>query len=96
MYLNANLCGLQYKRAKICRGIRKKILLSFHWLTFLVQLNIDIKRAPMTIFLIFKTIPKITSHTMLFIFSAPRLHALEYKKEFAFMGLNLESHSYVR
>lgn len=57
----------------------KKNLLSSHWLTFLVLLYIDIERAPMTIFLIFKTITKITPHTVLFIYIAPSSHALEYK-----------------
>ena len=46
-----------------------------------VLLYIDIKRAPMTIFPIFKTITKITPHTVLFIYTAPPgLRGLAYKE----------------
>lgn len=56
----------------------------FPLVDLLVLLYIDIKRAPMTIFPIFKTITKITPHTMLFIYTAaPGLHGLEYKESFS-------------
>lgn len=55
----------------------------FPLVDLLVLLYIDIKKAPMTIFLIFKTIAKITPHTMLFICTTPTLHELEYKEPFS-------------
>lgn len=56
----------------------------FPLVDLLVLLYIDIKRAPMTIFPIFKTITKITPHTVLFIYTAPPgLHGLAYKEQFS-------------
>lgn len=81
VHLNAIPCNLQYKRAKIYMGEwEKKISFLLIGWPFLLLLYIDIKGAPMTIFLIFKTITKITSPTMLFICTAPSLRAWKYEK----------------